>query len=284
MAPRRPKIVTISPPNWADPEYLKEFETKFELHVSEAGDRPTTVKNLAAKVASDGPFDAICILMGTKPYEPFDEELLKPLVPQLKLMTSASAGYNEFDVDWMSKNGITFCNSRNAVNEASADLAIFMMLGVIRDVQRLQTSVANGNWRGGLVPTRDPAGMKLGLVGMGSIGKHVARKAKVFNMDIIYYQRTRMLPEDEQRYAATYCSTLDELLSTADIVSLHCPLNKKTEGMISHKEFSKMKDGVFFINTSRGPLANEEALIEALESGKICRAGLDVFKGEPKIK
>jgi lactate dehydrogenase-like 2-hydroxyacid dehydrogenase len=284
MSPRKPKVVTISPPNWADPEYLKEWETKFELHVSEAGDRQTTIKNLAAKVTSDGPFDAICILMGTKPYEPFDEELLKPLVPHCKLMTSASAGFNEFDVDWMSRNGITFCNSRNAVNEASADLAIFMMLGAIRDVQRLQTSVANGKWRGGLVPARDPCGMKLGIVGMGAIGKHVARKAKVFNMDIIYHQRTRMLPEDEKLYDAKFCSTLDELLSTADVVSLHCPLNKNTEGMISHKEFAKMKDGVFFINTSRGPLANEEALIEALESRKICRAGLDVFHNEPRIK
>jgi lactate dehydrogenase-like 2-hydroxyacid dehydrogenase len=284
MAPRKPKVVTISPPNWADPQYLAEFERKFELHVSEAGDRQTTIKNLAAKVATDGPFDAICILMGTKPYEPFDEELLKPLVPQCKLMTSASAGYNEFDVDWMSRNGITFCNSRNAVNEASADLAIFMMLGVIRDVQRLQTSVANGNWRGGLVPARDPYGMKLGIVGMGNIGKHVARKAKVFNMQLLYYQRTRMSAGEEKEYDVTYCSTLDDLLSVSDIVSLHCPLNKNTEGMISHKEFAKMKDGVFFINTSRGPLANEEALIEALESGKICRAGLDVFHGEPKIK
>lgn len=107
---------------------------------------------------------------------------------------------------------------------------------------------------------------------------------KVFNMEIIYYQRTRMLPADEKLYSATYCSTLDELLSTADIVSLHCLLNKKTEGMISFKEFATMKDGVFFINTSRGPLANEEALIQALESGKICRARLDVFHGEPKIK
>lgn len=135
------------------------------------GDRQTTVKKVAATVASDGPFDALLILMGIGPYEPFDEELLSPLLPHCKIIASASAGYNEFDVDWMTRSGILFCNSRNAVNEATADMAIFMTIGILRDVQSLQTSVANGTWRGGLQPTRDPTGMKLGIIGMGAIGK-----------------------------------------------------------------------------------------------------------------
>lgn len=113
--------------------------------------------------------------MGIGAYEPFDEELLKPLVPQLKVIGSASAGYNEFDVDWMSRNGITFCNSRNAVNEATADMAIFMMLGILRDVQARASSIAQGAWRGltngVLTPTRDPSGLKLGIIGLGAIGK-----------------------------------------------------------------------------------------------------------------
>lgn len=133
------------------------------------------MRNLAAKVESDGPFDAILILMGILAYEPFDEELLKPLTPHLKIMASASAGYNEFDVDWMTRNGIVFCNSRNAVNEATADMAILMMLGILRDIQVRATSVANGTWRGltngVLMPSRDPSGLKLGIVGMGAIGK-----------------------------------------------------------------------------------------------------------------
>ena len=109
--------------------------------------------------------------MGIGPYEPFDEELLRPLTPHCKIMASASAGYNEFDVDWMSRNGILFCNSRNAVNEATADMTMLMILGILRDIQRLQTSIANGTWRGGLLPTRDPTGLKLGIIGMGAIGK-----------------------------------------------------------------------------------------------------------------
>jgi lactate dehydrogenase-like 2-hydroxyacid dehydrogenase len=103
-------------------------------------------------------------------------------------------------------------------------------------------------------------------------------------MRIIYHQRSRLLPEDEELYEATYCSTLDELLSKADMVSPHCPLNEKTEGMLSHEQFAKMKDGVFIVNTARGPVIDEDALIAALESGKVTRAGLDVHHNEPNIK
>ncbi|KAF9891254.1 hypothetical protein FE257_004818 [Aspergillus nanangensis] len=283
MAPPKPKVVSISYPTWAGKEYMQEFESKFDLHVVTPGPRATTVANLAAKVRESGPFDAVIILMGIGPYEPFDEELLRPLLPQCKIMASASAGYNEFDVEWMTRNGMVFCNSRNAVNEATADMALFMILGILRDTQRLQTSIAEGTWRGGLAPTRDPSGLKLGIIGMGAIGRHVARKAKVFNMEIIYYQRTRMLPEDEAAYQASYCSSLDELLATADVISVHCPLNQKTQGMLSHDQFAQMKDGVFLVNTCRGPVIDEDALIGALESGKVARAALDVFHNEPNI-
>ena len=118
--------------------------------------------------------------MGILHYEPFDMKLLGPLVPQCKILASASAGYNEFDVDWMTSAGITFCNSRNAVNEATADMAILMTLSILRDVQRMRSSIAAGTWRGGirlekgqtgLAPTRDPRGLKFAIIGMGAIGK-----------------------------------------------------------------------------------------------------------------
>lgn len=135
---------------------------------------------MAQKVKEEGPFDAIAILMGILHYEPFDMKLLGPLVPQCKILASASAGYNEFDVDWMTSAGITFCNSRNAVNEATADMAILMTLSILRDVQRMRSSIAAGTWRGGirlekgqtgLAPTRDPRGLKFAIIGMGAIGK-----------------------------------------------------------------------------------------------------------------
>lgn len=130
---------------------------------------------MADKVESDGPFDGILILFGFTLYEPFDEELLRPLIPSLKIMGSASAGYNEFDVEWMTRNGIVFCNSRNAVNESTADMTMLMTLGILRDLQGRQKTLREGTWRGKingqLMPSKDPSGLVLGIVGMGAIGK-----------------------------------------------------------------------------------------------------------------
>jgi lactate dehydrogenase-like 2-hydroxyacid dehydrogenase len=113
--------------------------------------------------------------------------------------------------------------------------------------------------------------------------KHHARKAAVFNMNVQYYNRRRLPPEDERIYNATYCETLEDLLRTSDVISVSCPLDATTKGLISHKEFAQMKYGVFVVNTARGAIIDEEALIAALESGKVARAGLDVFEDEPNI-
>ena len=102
-------------------------------------------------------------------------------------------------------------------------------------------------------------------------------------MKIKYFNRTQLSPKIEAKYDASYCSTLQELLATSDVVSINCPYNKGTEGLIGKPEFQAMKDGAFFINTARGPIVQEEALKEALQSGKVLRAGLDVFVNEPNI-
>lgn len=97
--------------------------------------------------------------------------MLQSLLPKCKLVASASAGYDDYDVEWMTKNNIVFCNSRNAVNESTADLTIFLTLGILRNYSRLHISMRENRWRGGMVPVRDPAGLTLGIIGMGSIGK-----------------------------------------------------------------------------------------------------------------
>ncbi|KAK5996747.1 Putative 2-hydroxyacid dehydrogenase [Cladobotryum mycophilum] len=126
--------------------------------------------------------------------------------------------------------------------------------------------------------------MTLGVVGMGSIGRYLARKASVFNMRVKYHNRRRLSNEAEAQCSnATYCDSLHDLLSQSDVVSINCPLTAETTNLISSDEFAAMRDGAFLINTSRGPVVNEEALIAALESGKITRAGLDVFNNEPDI-
>lgn len=221
--------------------------------------------------------------MATRAYGRFDRELLAPLLPHCRIIVSASAGYDEFDIAWMTENKITLCNTRQAATEATADMTIFLILAVLRDTTRAEMSARTGQWRQKHVPTRDPRGITLGMVGMGNVAQHVAKKATAFKIKTQYYSRTRLPLELERSCDVCYVPSLDNLLSSSDVVSLHCSLNEQTVGLIGEREFSVMKDGVFLINTSRGPVVDEGALIRALESGKATRAGLDVFENEPEI-
>lgn len=141
------------------------------IQVLEAGDREQALHLLPGLVAERGPIYALIIRMPIWPYAPYDEGLLGSLVPGCEIVTTASAGYDRFDVDWMTKNNIWFCNTVDAVAEATADMAIFLILAVLRDTTRGDAGVRKGTWKEGLVPCRDPSGLTLGIVGMGSIGK-----------------------------------------------------------------------------------------------------------------
>ncbi|KAI7765348.1 hypothetical protein LZL87_013527 [Fusarium oxysporum] len=283
---QRPLVVSLGAPKFVGADYLEAFSRDHDFEVLHANNRAETQRLLPELIKEKGPVDAFVIRMGTPPFEPFDEGLLRSLASGCRIITSASAGYNEFDVDWMSKNNILFCNSVDAVAEATADMAIFLILAVLRNTSKAERTARARKWRGepgSLVPARDPTKMTLGIVGMGSIGKYLAKKASVFNMKIKYYNRRQLSREVEQEYNATYCSSLHELLSQSDIVSLNCPLNDKTNGLMGAAEFDAMRDGSFLINTARGAVVHEAALKAALESGKIARAGLDVLVNEPDV-
>lgn len=251
--------------------------------VIDVPDRKEWFRNISQKVQKDGPFQAMIISMGTHPYGNFDQDFFAPLLPDIKVIASASAGYNEFSVDWMTSQNIWFCNTLDAVSEVTADMAIFLMLAAVRDTSRAEKAARSGEWRADLMPSRDPTNLKLGILGMGAIGKHIARKASVFNMSIQYYNRKRLSEEDEETYKATYCPTMQSLLESSDIVSISVPLNANTTGMIGAIELALMKDSSVLINTARGAVIDEQALINALENGVIWRACLDVFCGEPEI-
>ncbi|KUJ07910.1 D-3-phosphoglycerate dehydrogenase [Mollisia scopiformis] len=279
----KPKVLALTPPKACGADYLEDFKSKFQLDILSVKNRAEAVPAIAEAVAKTGPYSAFIILMGTAPFEPFDGEFFTPLVPECKIVVSASAGYNEFPVNWLTDKGIWFCNTRNAVSEPTADMALFLTLAVCRDTTRAENSVRNGLWRNNHVPCTDPSDLIVGIIGLGAIGKHYARKVNAFNMKVQYHNRTRASPEIEALYGATWCPNLEELLRTSDVVSVSVPQNAETIGLISRNEFSQMKDGVFFINTARGPIVDEAALIAALESGKVARAGLDVFTGEPNV-
>ena len=171
MPTPKPRIVALGQPKYIDAEYLDQFKEDFDFSVLEAYDRQTTLKLLPRYIAQHGPIDGFIIRMGTPPYEPFDRELLAFLAPGCKIIASASAGYDEFDVDWMTQQGIHFCNTIDAVAESTADMAIHLILSVLRNTSNAENNVRNGFWRAGLVPCADPSGKNLGIVGLGSIGK-----------------------------------------------------------------------------------------------------------------
>ncbi|KAF6808332.1 glycerate-and formate-dehydrogenase [Colletotrichum musicola] len=280
---RKPRVVCLGTPRYVGDDYLADFRAEFDYSVLEATNRAETKAMLPETIAKDGPIDAFIIRMGTPPYEPFDADLLGAMTPHCRIITSASAGFNEFDVEWMASQGTWFCNTVDAVAEATADMAMFLTLAVLRNTSNAERSARAGTWRAGgsLVPARDPSGLTLGIVGMGAIGKYFAKKAAVFNLKIKYYNRTRLSAKEEAKYGAEYCPSLHDLLGKSDIVSLHCPLNDATTGLIGPAEFAAMKEGVFIVNTARGPVIDEKALKDALDSGKVARAGLDVFCDEP---
>ena len=153
-----------------------------------------------------------------------------------------------------------------AVNGATADMTIFLMLGALRRIHIPYASVRNGNWRGKTQLGIDPKDKKLGILGMGGIGRDVAMRARAFGMHIQYHNRSPLPKELAQ--GAEYVD-FDTLLATSDVLSLNLSLNPKTKHIISKPQFQKMKDGIVIVNTARGQLMNEDDLVEALESGKV---------------
>jgi glyoxylate reductase len=168
-----------------------------------------------------------------------------------------------------------------AVNNATADIAIFLMLGALRRIHNPYAAIRSSQWRGPSPQLGyDPQSKILGVLGMGGIGREVAKRARAFGMEIQYHNRSALSPDLAQ--GAKYVS-FEELMKTSDVISLNCSLRKETVGIVGKKEFALMKKGVTIVNTARGKLIDEQALVDALEEGKVWSAGLDVYEEEPKV-
>ncbi|KAF9736416.1 hypothetical protein PMIN06_008448 [Paraphaeosphaeria minitans] len=210
----------------------------------------------------------------------FDAELLDALPKTLKFICHNGAGYDNIDVPACTERGIAVSSTPIAVDDATADVTLFLMLGALRNITPSFQAVRQGKWRGNFALGHDPKNKVLGILGMGGIGAAVAQRAKAFGMRIQYHNRTQLPAEKEE--GAKYV-TFDELLATSDVLSLNLSLNPSTRHIIGKREFEKMKDGIIIVNTARGRLIDEAALVDALKSGKVWSAGLDVFEEEPKI-
>ncbi|KAK0872014.1 hypothetical protein LTS16_024272 [Friedmanniomyces endolithicus] len=212
---------------------------------------------------------------------PFDAALIAALPASVRYITHNGAGYDNIDVAACTARGIQVSSTPIAVDGATADTAIFLMLGALRRVERAMGSLRRGEWRGkGYGLGHDPKDKVLGILGMGGIGRAVAQRARAFGMSVQYHNRNR-LPEDKE-VGARYVS-FDELMRSSDVLSLNLALNASTRHIISTPQFALMKPGVVVVNTARGPIIDEAALVAALESGKVFSAGLDVFEDEPRI-
>ena len=201
--------------------------------------------------------------------------------PKLKLVQLLSAGYDQADLAAARRSGVPLCNNGGANSTAVSEHAVLLMLAVSRQLVRQHRSVAAGNWRGNATPRlHELRGRTLGIVGLGTIGKKTARLAAAFGMNLVYYDIER-LTEDREDALGVRFRLLGELLREADIVSLHVPLNASTRHLIGAEELALMKPSAILVNTSRGPVVDEAALVEALTGGGIAAAGLDVFDREP---
>lgn len=215
---------------------------------------------------------------------PIDKDIIDAGV-RLKIISNFGVGFNNVDIDYAKSKGIVVTNTPDPVVEPTAELAFALMSALSRRVTECNRKLQTGDdIRWGVMENLGTGlyNKTLGIVGMGRIGQSVAKRAAVSGMKIIYYNRHR-LPEDiEKKYSAEYVS-LDSLLSQSDYISLHTPLDESTYHLIDAEALSKMKKGVFIINTARGPVIDESALVAALECGHIGGAGLDVFEKEPEI-
>jgi phosphoglycerate dehydrogenase-like enzyme len=202
--------------------------------------------------------------------------------PKLRLVHLLSAGYDNVDLEAARRAGVPVSNNGGANAISVAEHALMLMLTVSRKVVWQHASVSGGRWRGnGPAPRMYELFDKtLGIVGLGTIGKKVARLAQAFGMRVQYYDIAR-LPEDAEDLLQVRFRLLRELLRSSDIVSLHTPLNDSTRHMIGAEELALMKKGAILVNTSRGPVVDEQALCRALADGKLFGAGLDVFDQEP---
>ncbi|TPX30409.1 hypothetical protein SmJEL517_g06027 [Synchytrium microbalum] len=216
--------------------------------------------------------------------EGVDAEWLDAVGRDVELVVSVSAGYEDCDVDEMTRRGILLTKAE--VSTATADITMFLLLATFRNTHTAQKIIREGTFKESFRMPKDlgndPKGKTLGILGYGCIGKDVTKKAQAFGMNVIYYKRTRLPAHKEKELGIHYVS-FDELISTSHCISVHVPLSAESRHMIGDREFEMMRDGVRIVNTARGAIINESALMNALKTGKVFAAGLDVFEHEPHV-
>ncbi|GIW06414.1 MAG: D-glycerate dehydrogenase [Dehalococcoidia bacterium] len=237
-------------------------------------DRPVPTEELRAQAAqADG---LLCTVV-----DPIDRDLLA-VARRLRVISNYGVGYDNIDVAAATARRIAVCNTPDVLTNATADIAIGLMIAACRrwwEAEQLLRENRWGSWSPTLLIGQPFSRQTLGIVGLGKIGQAVAQRARGFGMEILYSGRRR--PETEKQLGLTWCSSLEELLRDSDIVSLHVPLTETTRGLIGARELRLMKPTAVLVNTSRGAVVDQAALAVALRERWIFAAGLDVYEREP---
>lgn len=206
--------------------------------------------------------------------------------PRLKMIANMAVGFNNLDVQAATRLGIAASNTPGVLSDTTADLAFALLMATARRIPEAERFLRAGKYTGWgplLFCGADVHGATLGLLGAGRIGKLVAKRASGFDMKVLYYDVYRMSPEEEQQYNVTYMP-MDEILQQADFISVHTPYMPSTHHLIGERELHMMKPSAILVNTARGPIVDEKALVKALQDGTIAGAGLDVFENEPAVE
>jgi lactate dehydrogenase-like 2-hydroxyacid dehydrogenase len=268
-------VVTRRLPKPVEDELARLFDARLN-----ADDRPLTTDELREAVATA---DALLPTVTDK----ISAEVLGAGPRQTRIVANFGVGYNNIDVEAARAAGIAVTNTPGALTDCTADLAMTLLLSAARRAGEGERHVRDGSWTGWR-PTHmlgtKVTGKTLGIIGLGRIGQAVARRAHHgFGMKILYYNRTPVAADQIEDLDAELC-TLEQLLARSDFVSLHCPSTPETRHILNVETLALMKPGAFLINSARGDVVDEAALVDALRSGTIAGAGLDVYDGEPAVR
>ena len=223
--------------------------------------------------------DGILCVGGNK----FDKEIISKLSPSIKIIANYAVGYNNVDTDAATAKGIVVTNTPEVLTDATADISILLLLGASRRAYEGRKAAESQSWvwSTSLLLGKQMSNRKLGILGMGRIGRAVAQRARGFGMEIHYHNRNRLSPDLEN--GAKYHSDIKSLFSQSEFLSINCPATADTTNLINKETINYFPDNVVIANAARGDIINDQDMIEAMKNGKVFALGLDVYNGEPKI-
>lgn len=265
-------MVTRKLPEAVEARLDRDYDATFN-----EDDRPLSVDELVERA---GAADAII----TCPADRWSEEAIGRLPERIRAIATFSVGYDHIDLEAARERGIVVTNTPDVLTESTADTAMLCLLGAARRAFEGEAMIRTDSWEG-WAPTQlmgvELNGAALGIVGLGRIGQAVARRARGFGMEIHYHDPVRAPEEREE--GAIYHEQLDDMLPVVRFLSLHCPLSDENRHLIDDRTLDLLPHGAVLVNTARGPLVDDEAVLRALDDGRLFAAGLDVFTGEPKL-